>query len=195
MGFAVFTANVAFPQILELPVESGSGLGITLTQASLVVMSSGIIMMLISPVAGLLMRIVGPQIIFTVGTLAVATAYVFLIVLSSEVWYVLVASLLLGLGIGLSYAAMPMLIMRAVPASDTGAANGLNILFRNIGGAAAAAVTGTVLASHTVEFQRVAVPTPEAFAVSFWIASIAALIAFVLTLMIPRGRPPIAVLD
>src|SRR5690554_2073785 len=51
MGFALFSSSVAYPQILELPVSTG-GFGLSLLAASLIVMPSGLVMMLLSPYSG-----------------------------------------------------------------------------------------------------------------------------------------------
>ncbi len=83
-------------------------------------------------------------------------AYVFTLLLSTEVWHLLVANVLIGVGIGFGYASMPMLIMRSVPQSETGASNGLNALFRSLGTSVAAAVVGAVLASNSVDFDGTA---------------------------------------
>ncbi|MDX2376399.1 MFS transporter [Microbacterium sp. LRZ72] len=186
MGFALFGSNVLFPQLLELPTGSGVGFGLSLIGAALVVMPSGIIMMLISPLSGWFARTVGPRLLFTLGALAVVLAYVVALALGTEVWHIVMANMLVGVGIGLSFAAMPLLIMRSVPADETGASNGLNALFRSVGTSSAAAVLGGVLAFMSVPFEGVPVPTAAAFELSFWIAGSAALFALVLTLFIPR---------
>lgn len=46
---------------------------------------------------------------------------------------------------------MPALIMQAVPASETGAANGRNASMRSLGTSVAAAVVGAVLAQSATE--------------------------------------------
>lgn len=188
MGFALFASNIVFPQMLELPAASGSGFGLDLLQAALVIMPAGLVMMLLSPASGALARLFGPRLLFSSGTLAVVAAYAFVLVLADEVWHIFVANALIGVGIGLGYAAMPLLIMRAVPASETGASNGVNALFRSVGTSAAGAVMGAVLATMVTDFAGQAVPTLAAFQLCFWIAGIVGLITFVLTLFIPR-RP------
>ena len=47
------------------------------------------------------------------GAISLIAAYGFTLVLSSEVWHILVANILIGAGIGFGYASMPMLIMRS----------------------------------------------------------------------------------
>ena len=187
MGFALFSSNVAFPQLLELPVASGSGFGLDMMQAALVVMPAGIVMMIISPLSGWLERTVGPRPLFTAGTAMIVLAYAFVLLWSSEVWHVFVANLIIGVGIGCTFAAMPMIIMRSVPAHETGASNGLNALFRSVGTSSASAVMGGVLAAMTTDFNGQAIPSRAAFDVCFWLAVGAGVIALVLSLFIPRG--------
>lgn len=187
MGFSLFASNVAYPQMLELPVETG-GFGLSLLAASLVIMPAGVVMMLISPFSGHLARTVGPKLLLILGAISLIAAYAFTLVLSSEVWHLVVANLLIGFGIGFGYAAMPMLIMRSVPQSETGASNGLNALFRSLGTSMAAAVIGAVLATYTVQVGGASIPTPTAFTLSFVLGGVAAAIALVVALFIPQGR-------
>lgn len=188
MGFALFASNVSYPQTLELPVEVG-GFGLSLLNASLVVMPAGVVMMVLSPFSGALARTVGPKLLLVLGAISLIAAYGFTLLYSSEVWQIFVANVLIGMGIGFGYAAMPMLIMRAVPQSETGASNGLNALCRSLGTSAAAAVIGAVLATYTTTMDGMPVPTPFAFTVSFVLGGVVALVALVLALLIPRGRP------
>ena len=187
MGFAMFSSNVAFPQLLELPSASGSGFGLDMMQAALVIMPAGIVMMIISPLSGWLERTVGPRPLFTAGAATIVLAYVIVLIWSSEVWHLFTANLLIGVGIGFTFAAMPMIIMRSVPAHETGASNGLNALFRSVGTSSAAAVMGGVLAAMTTDFAGRAIPTRAAFDVCFWLAIAAGAVALVLSLLIPRG--------
>jgi Na+/melibiose symporter-like transporter len=85
---------------------------------------------------------------------------------------------------------MPMLIMRSVPQSETGASNGLNALFRQLGTSTAAAVTAAILASLSFEAGGQQVPSADAFQLAFVLGGIAALVALVLALFIPRHRDP-----
>ena len=187
MGFALFASNVTFPQMLELPVVTG-GFGLDMVGAALIVMPAGLVMMVISPLSGWLERTIGPRPLFTGGATAIVLAYVFVLLWSTEVWHILVANILIGVGIGFTFAAMPMIIMRSVPANETGASNGLNALFRSVGTSSASAVMGGVLAAMSVEVDGVALPTREAFQVCFWLAIAAGIVAVVLSLFIPRQR-------
>ncbi|MHC2998435.1 MFS transporter [Microbacterium sp. HJ5] len=187
MGFSLFASNVSYPQMLELPVATG-GFGLSLLAASLVVMPAGIVMMVLSPFSGRMARTVGPKLLLVLGAISLILAYGFTLLFSSEVWHLVAANFLIGAGIGFGYAAMPMLIMRSVPQSETGASNGLNALFRSLGTSTAAAVVGAVLATYTVTYQGTPVPSPAAFQLSFVLGGVAAVIALVVALFIPRHR-------
>ncbi|MEV8240431.1 MFS transporter [Microbacterium testaceum] len=190
MGFALFTSNVAYPQMLELPLATGVGLGLSLLAASLVVMPSGLVMMVLSPISGTLARTIGPRVLLIAGSISLILAYGFSLFFSTEVWHFVVANILIGFGIGFGYAAMPMLIMRAVPPSETGASNGLNALARSLGTSTAAAIVGVVLATLSTGDGDTRVPTAEAFHVSFLLGIGAAAVALVLALFIPTRENP-----
>ncbi|KAA9132416.1 MFS transporter [Microbacterium caowuchunii] len=190
MGFALFTSSVAFPQMLELPVETDAGFGLSLVAASLIVMPSGLVMMVLSPLSGRLSRTFGPKLLLVLGAIALVAAYSFTLLFVSEVWHILVANILIGFGIGFGYAAMPMLIMRSVPQSETGASNGLNALCRALGTSTAAAVIAAVLAGNTRPFEGVPIPTADAFHLAFVLGGLVALFALVVALLIPSRRDP-----
>ncbi|MDT3329086.1 MFS transporter [Microbacterium sp. KSW-18] len=189
MGFSLFASNVSYPQMLELPASVG-GFGLTLVQASFIVMPAGLVMMVLSPFSGRLARTIGPRLLLIMGASALILAYGYSLLWASEVWHLLVANLLIGVGIGFGYAGMPMLIMRSVPQHETGASNGLNALFRSLGTSIAAAVVGAVLAALTVDLGGTPVPAPEAFHLSFALGLGAAVIALGVALFIPQRRDP-----
>lgn len=190
MGFSLFASNVVYPQLLELPAATGVGFGLSLLAASLIVMPSGLVMMLLSPVAGRIARRTGPKLLLLLGAVALIAAYGFTLLFSSEVWHILVANILIGAGIGFGYASMPMLIMRSVPQSETGASNGLNALFRSLGTSAAAAVIGAVLATYAVDVEGIPVPTAAGFTLSLVLGAGAAVLALIVALFIPARRAP-----
>ncbi|MGO1769153.1 MAG: MFS transporter [Microbacterium sp.] len=189
MGFALFGSNVLLPQMLELPVETGSGFGLGVFDTALLVMPSGLIMMVISPLSGWLERTVGPRIMLSAGTAAVALSYVVLLIWSSSIWHLFAANMIVGVGIGLTFAAMPMLIMRSVPAEETGVSNGINALARSLGTSSASAVMAAVLAAVTIDYEGASVPAPEAFVLCFWIGAIVGGASLVLALLIPSTPP------
>ncbi|MCU1571320.1 MAG: permease of the major facilitator superfamily [Naasia sp.] len=187
MGFALFSSNVAFPQLLELPVETGVGLGLSLLTASLVLMPSGLVMMVMSPISARLTRTIGPRVLLVGGALFLVLSYALSLLAVREAWQVLLINVVIGVGIGLGYAAMPTLIMRSVPASETAAANGLNALMRSLGTSFASAAIGAILAVTSVQVGDAQVPSAEGFRLAFVLGGVAALLAAVLAFFIPRS--------
>lgn len=184
MGFALFASSIVFPQLLGLPTHAG-GLGIPLLQASLILMPSGLAMLAMSPVAGRLGARFGPKPMLVAGAVIIALGYVAASLVHLEVWHVLTINAVIGIGIGLGYAAMPALIMGAVPVSETGAANGLNTLMRALGTSVAAAVVAAVLARSAVQVGDAMMPTRHGFELAFFLGLLAAVACAILAACIP----------
>ncbi|WP_026556495.1 MFS transporter [Arthrobacter sp. 35W] len=185
VGFAMYAMNLAFPQLLMSPSATGYGLGQTMVQAGLALAPGGLVMMLVSPVSARLTTRRGPKVTLMLGAAVIGAGYLLAFLLTAEVWQVIAASMVIGAGIGLAYAAMPALIMGAVPLTETAAANGLNSLMRAFGTASSAAVMGVVLANMTMPLGPVQVPTMAGFHTTFAIGAIAAVAAVVLAAFIP----------
>lgn len=186
VGFAYFASVAVLPQLLELPTDTGVGLGQTLLIASLCLMPSGLVMFFLSPFAARLSAARGPKTSLVLGCLIIAVGYAVAIVLMTEVWHTILIATAVGFGVGFAYAAMPTLIMRAVPASETAAANGFNSVMRTLGSTAAAAVIGVILSSHVVVSNGHAVPTAGAFQLSFGLAAAVALAGGIVAIFLPK---------
>lgn len=193
VGFAMYAMTLSFPQLLMAPSSTGYGLGLSMVQAGLALAPGGIVMMALSPVSARITTWRGPKTTLLIGGVVIGAGYVLAFFLTTNVWQVVTASMVIGAGIGLSYAAMPALIMSAVPQTETGAANGLNSLMRAVGTSTSAAVMGVILANMTMTVGDLAVPTMEGFQLTFVAAAGAAAAAIVLASLIPRHRKAVPV--
>ncbi|MEU6326354.1 MFS transporter [Streptomyces sp. NPDC047049] len=189
VGFAMYAMSLIAPQLLALPKETGYGLGQSMMAAGLWMAPSGLVMMAVSPYAAKLSAARGPKTSLLLGALAIAAGYALALPLMGHLWGVLVVSSVVSAGIGLAYAAVPMLIMGAVPVDETAAANGLNSLMRSIGTSASSAVVGVVLAHMTTRMGSVTVPSQAGFRTGFVLGGAGAVLAALVTLCLP-GRPP-----
>ncbi|MER8185816.1 MFS transporter [Kitasatospora sp. NPDC094015] len=189
VGFAMYAMSLIVPQLLQLPAATGYGLGRSMVEAGLCVAPSGLVMMAVSPLSARLSARKGPKVSLFTGALVIALGYALALVLMDRVWGVVLFASLIGAGIAFAYAAMPALIMSAVPASETAAANGLNSLMRAIGTSTSSAVVGVVLAQLTVRMGPVVLPSEQGFRVGFMIGLGAAVLAALVTLAIPARRP------
>jgi len=188
VGFAMYAMSLSFPQLLMAPTATGYGLGLSMVQAGLALAPGGLVMMLLSPVSARLSSRRGPKVTLIAGAVVIGAGYVLAFFLTSAVWQVITASMVIGAGIGLAYAAMPALIMGAVPLKETGAANGLNSLMRAVGTSGSAAVMGVILANMTMTLGPATLPTLAGFHTTFAVAIFAAVAAMVLAALIPRNR-------
>ncbi|MEU1342863.1 MFS transporter [Streptomyces sp. NPDC005827] len=188
-GFSMFAMSLVLPQLLQLPQATGYGLGKSLLAAGLVMAPTGLVMMATAPLSALVSRNFGPKITLMCGAVIVATGYGLNIVLMDAVWQLVLASCVIGAGIGFAYGAMPALIMGAVDPHETAAANSLNTLMRSIGTSSASAVAGVILAQMTTTFGTATVPSENGFKVVMAVGSGAAILALLVAAFIPRRRP------
>ncbi|MEU1261046.1 MFS transporter [Streptomyces cellulosae] len=190
VGVSFFVVSLVLPQLLQLPTSS-DGLGQSMVVAGLCVAPLGLTMMFTAPVYARLSSRYGPKTTLIIGLLVIAAGYGGGLGLMSAAWQTVVTSVVLGAGIGLAYSSLPALIVGAVPASETGAANGLNTLMRSIGTSVSSAVIGMVLANTADVAGGAAVPTLHGFRVSFGIATAAVVVGLVLALFLPGRRPSV----
>lgn len=187
MGFSLFGTSIVFPQFLALPVVDG-GAGLTLLQAGFVMMPAGVAMLAMAPIAGRIQLDAGPKPLLIMGAVTIALAYGLGVLLELQLWSVLLINLVIGMGIGLGFAAMPALIMQSVPATETGAANGLNSLTRSLGSSTAAAVLAAVLAASATQIGGSPIPSTDGFRVALLIGLLAAIATTVFASTIPRPK-------
>ncbi|GEL21496.1 MFS transporter [Pseudonocardia sulfidoxydans NBRC 16205] len=185
-GFAMFAMSLVLPQLMQLPPQTGFGLGLSMLDVGLIMAPSGLVMIATAPLSAKLSRTYGPRTTLMVAALIVAVGYVLTILLMAHVWHFIVVSIVIGAGIGIGYGAMPALIMGAVDVSETASANSVNTLMRSIGTSVASAVAGVILAHMTMALGPVALPTQNAFRVVLAIGAGAAVVAFAVATFLPR---------
>ncbi|MYY06604.1 MULTISPECIES: MFS transporter [unclassified Streptomyces] len=188
VGVAFYAVSLVLPQLLQLPKSTGYGLGQSMVVAGLCVAPLGLTMMFVAPLYARISARRGPKVSLILGMLVIAVGYGAGLGLMSAAWQTVLIAVMLGAGIGLAYSSLPALIIGAVDASETGAANGLNTLMRSIGTSVSSAVIGMVLAHTSTRMGTVAVPTMQGFRISFLIATGAVVAGLVLASFLPSRR-------
>ena len=189
VGFAFFICSASLPILLEAPSVTGVGFGLPLLIASICLMPLGLVMFFTSPLAARLTNARGPRTSFILGMVIIAVTFAAGVFLTDEVWHAVLISTFVGFGVGFAYAAMPNLIMRAVPPTETAAANGLNSVMRTLGSTLSATLVGIILSTHATVVDGVSIPTTLGFQLSFAMGSGVVLVAVVIALFIPRTAP------
>lgn len=114
LGFSMFAMSLVLPQLLQLPEQTGYGLGRSMLTVGLVLAPQGLVMMVMSAVSAKITKAKGPKVTLMIGALIVASGYGLNIALMSEVWHLILVSCIIGAGVGFTYGALPALIMGAV---------------------------------------------------------------------------------
>lgn len=192
VGFGMMAQSIVIPLLLEMPKETGVGLGQSILHAGLWMAPGGLMMLVFAPVSGMLMNAIGAKYTLTIGAGVLSVGYLLAMFLMNSPWQLMLASLVSSAGVGIGYAAMPTLIMGAVPPTEAGAAVGLNGLMRSIGTTMSSAVMAVLLTTSTISVAGSAIPTHATFKWCFLVGALAALVGVIITLCIPkRGPQPI----
>jgi len=187
-GFAMFANMLLTTQILQLPQETGYGLGLTVSAAGLAMIPSGVAMVVFAPVSGRMINRYGGRVTLIAGVAVMAIGYVGRVFSPHTLPAVIIGSTVVGIGTAIAYASMPTIIMGSVPITETASANGLNALLRAVGTSISSAAVATVLGSVTMQLGGTQLPSFTAFQDVFWMAGISAFAAGVIAWFIPAAR-------
>jgi EmrB/QacA subfamily drug resistance transporter len=184
-GFAMFGTFVLVPTLLQLPSATGYGFGDTVSEAGLFLLPTVLMMVILGPIAGMMVRKVGPKVPMLLGAISVTAAFVLPAIAHGEIWQVLVSGLLTGAGIGLALASTSNAIIESVPATQTGEAISANTIARTIGSSIGTAVIAAIITSHSTPQ---GLPMNDAFTIGFWVCAGVAVLAILGALAAPSVR-------
>jgi len=190
IGFGMMAQAIVVPQLLQIPEFTGYGLGQTILAAGLWMAPSGLMMLVFAPISARLISRIGAKATLMIGATVLGTGYLVGFFLMSAPWELLIACCIASAGVGIGYAAMPTLILDAVPSREAASAVGVNALMRSVGTTLAAAVMATVLTSSTHAFGGSAFPTESAFKWCFGLGAMAAFVGVAIAAFVPRRSAP-----
>jgi MFS family permease len=189
-GFALFASFVGTANYVQAPEATGYGFGSSVLTAGLCLLPSGILMLLLAPVAARLCVSIGAGNVLAISGVIVAAGLLVRIGLVDHLWQIVVGASIVGAGTGIGYATLPTLINSHTPPDALAAANGINTLARSLGSTLASAVGGSILASLTMSLGVVEVPSLAAYRVLFVICAVSAVTASIFGLVIARRGEP-----
>jgi MFS family permease len=188
IGFGMMAQAIVVPQLPQIPAVTGYGLGQTILAAGLWMAPSGLMMLLFAPVSARLMVLLGAKRTLMIGAAVLGSGYLVGFFLMGSSWELMLACIIASAGVGIGYAAMPTLILDAVPMTEAASAVGVNALMRSVGTTLAAAVMATVLTSSTEVFGGFPFPTEAAFKWCFALGALAAFAGVAIAAFVPGRR-------
>jgi MFS family permease len=185
VGFSMFGASAILTQFFQEPMSTGYGFGATASQAGLFLVPGTALMLVTAPASGLVTLRAGPKITLLLGIATSTVALAFLTVFHEVRFELYLWPTLVYLGVGFTYAAMPILILDAVVPSKRGQATATNQIFRLVGSSVGTQIAATFIASSVGPS---GLPAESGFTRAFGLEAIGASSAFLFALTIPaRG--------
>ena len=185
LGAGMYSSFIVFPQFAQLPKSTGFGFGASVVVSGLYLLPSTVGMVVVGFAAGAIARTFGSKAAAVAGSAFTAAAFALIAAAHAHPYELLVTTALLGIGIGLAFAALGNLVVQAVEPHQTGAAGGMNTVMRTIGGAIGGQITATLISDHVA---RNGLPTVTGFTDSFLLATAFLVVCAFAGLLIP-GRP------
>ncbi len=186
-GFGMFAGFSIIPQFVEQPPATGYGYGASVIAAGIFLLPATIMMALIGPLAGRIERAVGSKPPLVLGGAFGSAGFVVIAASHAVQWHIYAGTALIGIGSGLAFAAMPNLIVKAVPHAQTGAATAINTIARVVGGAVGIQICATIVAQHISG--PLGLPAERGFVIAFWLCAAGSLGACFVAMFVP-GRAP-----
>lgn len=187
-GFAMFINMLVTTQVLQMPEQTGYGLGLDIVTSGWWMVPNTIAFAVMAPVSAWLTRRYGPQVTLLIGAVVMTVSYFVRTFASDDLAQVVLGSVTVGIGTAIAYGALPTMVMRAVPVTETASANGLNVLLRSVGTSAASAATAAVTSASALVIAGQIAPSSDALQLLLWLAVIASLAATVLAVPTLRMR-------
>ena len=185
IGVGMYSSFILLPEFVQEPASTGYGFAASATAAGLFLLPATIAITVVGQFAGKLERRIGSRGALIAGALFALAAYALLVISRGAAVDIYVAAGLLGIGIGLSFAAMPNLIVENVSQEQTGVATGMNAVTRTLGGAFGGQVAATLLAGNLAAS---GLPTNHGFELAFAMCLVALVAALGFALSVPRRR-------
>jgi EmrB/QacA subfamily drug resistance transporter len=185
VGFGMFGSFMLIPQLAATPAASGYGFGLDATAAGLLLLPGSLVMLVAGPVSGALGRRYGSKVPLSIGALVTGAGLVLLGLSHATQAAVVGWNVVMSIGFGLVFSAIPNLIVSAVPVTQTGEAIGVNALVRSVGASLGTQVTAAIIAGSAAAGSPL--PTNGGYTAAFLACAGVAVLAGLAATLIPRA--------
>jgi len=184
LGAGMYSSFSVFPRFAQLPKSTGFGFGASVVVSSLYLLPSALAMALLGALAGRVAHRYGSKLAFVTGGVVSAVSFGYATLEHRHPYDMVITSTLLGVGIGLAFAALGNLIVQAVPPTQTGIASGMNTVMRLIGGALGGQIAATLIADNTAH----GLPAVTGFTDTYLMATLFLIVCVLAGLLVPNLR-------
>ena len=191
-GLGMYILISLIIRFVQTPVSAGYGFGASVVVAGLVLLPFSLMSVTASRVAPAIGRRFGRRVVLPTGCAIFIAAELLFVLDRSSLWQVFAVMGIAGLGVGCTFAALPGLIVSAVPASETGSAMSFNQVLRYVGYSCGSALSGTILEAHTPAGE--VLPSAAGYTTAALVGIGVLAVAGVLATVLP-ARPPRAAED
>jgi MFS family permease len=143
----LLVASVA--RLAQTPTTTGYGFGATVVVAGLILVPFSLASMAAGRLIRLLPAHLGPRAVLGSSSTLLAAAMGVFGSTRGSLWQLFLVMAIAGLGVGGAFAALPGLIVSAVPHAETGSAMSFNQVLRYVGYATGSALSATLLEAAT----------------------------------------------
>jgi predicted MFS family arabinose efflux permease len=182
IGIAMYMSIVVISQIVQL---DGFGFGASVFTSGLTLVPLSVTSLLASRTLPAVEARVGSRPILPAGATAITVAAVFFAVTTTSLWQAFVTMAILGLGVGYTFAAMPGLIVNAIPRTETSSAMAFYQVSRYVGFSIGSGLAATLL--H--ELSSTGDPTLGSYRGTAMVAGALGLAAALVTWFLPKSAP------
>lgn len=177
---------VITPIILQTPADAPVGLGLSATAAGYVLAAGAVVGFMAAPLSGRIAARFGAARAVLVGAIVLVLGMSMFALCRGSIYGVVVASVIVAIGTGFAYTALPNLVVECVDPRRTGEATGFATLLRGTFNAVSAAVVGALLASGIVTGTTFS--TSGAYDMVFVLSVSCCVVAVVVALTLPARR-------
>ena len=184
IGFGTYLGFVEIPKFAQAPSGGGYGFDASVTESGLYLLPWTLLVLLAGQLTGVLDRLYGPRLPLLLGTALATASFTLLFFAHGSPLEVLLASAVMGVGLGLALGALPNLTIETAPADEVAVASAVNLVLRLIGGALGAQTAAAILDRH----QAGGLATEWGYQLTFAVTAVTAALAFAIALAAPRRR-------
>jgi MFS family permease len=184
LGVAMYMYLSMVTEFVQTPSGAGYGFGSSVIVAGLCLVPFSVLSVSSARLLPWLGRTIGERAILPFGCLIVAGAGVFFALAHGSLWTAFVTMSIVGVGMGMTFAAIPGMIVRSVPDSETGSAMGFYQVVRYVGFSLGSALAASILASHTPSGAHL--PALSGYTTAMWVAIVICVVAASLAWFLPE---------